>query len=69
VNGFRVFAAGRHEITLFGIGYYGQSKVPGLVPINVPNLHDTIDARQRDQTHTAEIAVTWIMRRISAWAA
>jgi len=57
VNGFRVFAAGRHEITLFGIGYYGQSKIPGLVPIEVPNLHDTIDPRQRDQTHTGEIAV------------
>jgi hypothetical protein len=57
VNGFRVFAAGRHEITLFGIEYYGQSKIPGLVPIDVPNLHDTIDRRQRDQTHTGEIAV------------
>jgi len=57
VNGFRVFDAGNHEITLFGIGYYGQSKVPGLVPIDVPNLHDTIDPRQRDQTHTGEIAL------------
>jgi hypothetical protein len=57
VNWFRGFDAGSHQITLFGIGYYGQSKVPGLVPIDVPNLHDTIDPRQRDQTHTGEIAV------------
>ncbi len=57
VNAFRVFNVGNHEITLLGIGYYGQSKVPGLVPINVPNLHDTIDPRQRDQTHTGEVAL------------
>jgi len=57
INGFRVFTVGSHEITLFGIGYYGQSRIPGLVPIDVPNLHDTIDPRQRDQTHTGEIAL------------
>jgi hypothetical protein len=57
INGFRVFTLGRHEITLFGIGYYGQSRIPGLVPLDVPNLHDTIDSRQRDQTHTGEIAL------------
>jgi hypothetical protein len=57
INGFRVFEVGSHQITLFGIGYYGQSKVPGLVPIDVPTLHDTIDRRQRDQTHTGEFAL------------
>jgi len=57
LNGFRVWDVGRHEITLFGTGYFGESKVPGLVPINIPGLDDTIDPRQRDQTHTAEIAV------------
>jgi hypothetical protein len=36
---------------------YGQSRIPGLVPLGVPNLHDTIDPRQRDQTHTGEIAL------------
>ncbi len=53
-----------HTISLLFIGYYGQSKIPGLVPINVPNLHDTIDSRQRDQTHTGEIAVNdvWQLR-------
>ena len=57
INSFRVFDVGRHQLTLFGIGYYGQSMIPGLVPIDVPNLHDTIDPRQRDQTHTGELAV------------
>src|SRR5581483_251934 len=49
--------AGSHQITLLALGYYGQSRIPGLVPIGVPNLHDTIDPRQHDQTHTGEIAV------------
>ena len=62
INGFRVFDWGNHQITLFGIGYSGRSKIPGLVPIGVPNLHDTIDRRQRDQTHTAELAVNDIWR-------
>ncbi len=57
LDGFRVFRVGRHEITLFGIGYYGQSRIPGLVPLGVPNLDDTIDPRQRDQTSTGEAAV------------
>ena len=60
-NGERFFHLGQHRLTLFGIGYYGVSKVPGLVPIfptnaddaNFPNLGDTIDPRQKDQTHTA----------------
>lgn len=57
LNGFRVFNLGQHQLTLFGIGYYGFSYVPGLTPINVPNLHDTIDPRQKDQTHTGELAL------------
>ncbi len=56
LNGFRIFDFGQHTLTLFGIGYYGFSYIPGLVPINVPNLHDTIDNRQKNQTHTGEIA-------------
>ncbi len=64
-NGERAFHAGQHHITLFGIGYYGFSYVPGLVPIfpansadaNFPNYGDTIDPRQKDQTHTALVAL------------
>ena len=64
-NGQRVFLVGEHKLTLFGIGYYGFSYVPGLVPIfalnqwdiDYPNLGDTIDPRQKDQTHTALVAL------------
>jgi hypothetical protein len=64
-NAQRIFHAGQHQLTLFGIGYYGQSYVPGLVPLfpldagdpNVTNYGDTIDPRQKDQTHTALIAL------------
>lgn len=54
VNGTRVFEFGSHKLTLFGIGYYGFSYVPGLSPLGVPVPHDTIDPRQKDQTHTVE---------------
>ena len=65
LNGERMFHLGEHRLTLFGIGYYGFSYVPGLIPIfpenqydnNFPNYGDTIDPRQKDQTHTALIAV------------
>jgi Carboxypeptidase regulatory-like domain len=55
-NAFRVLDFSNHELTLFGIGYYGSSYVPGLTPIGVPGLHDTVDPRQHDQTHTAELS-------------
>lgn len=66
-NAFRVFDFGRHELTLLSIGYYGQSYVPGLVPIGVPNLHDTIDPRQHDRTHTGELTANdvWHISRDS----
>ena len=54
-NGFRAFRFGEHELTLLAIGYYGFSYIPGLVPVGVPGLHDTIDPRQKDQTHTFEL--------------
>lgn len=64
-NGERLFRLGEHRLTLFGIGYYGTSYVPGLVPIfafnandsDFANYGDTIDPRQKDQTHTALIAL------------
>src|SRR6185437_2602826 len=57
VNGYRVWAVGAHNLTLFGAGYFGTSYLPGLVPLGVPDLHDTIDSRQKDQTHTGELAI------------
>lgn len=58
LNGLRQFISGRHELTLFGIGYYGFSDIPGLIPINVPVPGDTIDSRQLDRTHTGLLVVT-----------
>ena len=69
VNGERVVDLRAHRLTLVGIGYYGRSYVPGLVPIFTPNVNDadfrnigdTIDPRQKDQTHTGVVAAndTW----------
>jgi hypothetical protein len=64
-NGERMFQVGQHRLTLFGIGYYGFSYVPGLVPIlstngadaHVTNYGDTIDPRQKDQTHSTLVAL------------
>jgi hypothetical protein len=52
LNTLRSFTFGSHVLSLLGIGYYGASYLPGLVPIRNPSLHDTIDPRQKDQTHT-----------------
>jgi len=67
INGGRVLHLGDHTLTLFGIGYYGFSYVAGLHPIYGFNsgdaangwkeYPDTIDPRQKDQTHTALIAL------------
>jgi hypothetical protein len=61
LNGERSFTLGRHQLTLFGAGYYGSSCIPGLVPINVNLPHDTIDSRQSDRTHTELLVAsdTW----------
>lgn len=67
LNGGQVFQEGNHTVTLFGIGYYGFSYVAGLSPIYGFNsvdagdgwteYPDTVDPRQKDQTHTALIAL------------
>jgi hypothetical protein len=52
-NGLRAFDAGSHEITLFAIGYYGNSHEGNLVPVGSGvQVNDTVDPRQQDQTHT-----------------
>ncbi len=49
-NVSKVFSFGKHDLTAYGIGYYGFAFQPGLIPIdtNVPN--DTYDARQQEET-------------------
>jgi hypothetical protein len=64
VNGLRSWSAGPHKLTMLVIGYYGQSYIPGLAPIGVPGLHDTIDSRQRDQTHTGAVALNDVWRNL-----
>jgi hypothetical protein len=57
-NGMRVFDPGNHEITLFTIGYYGNSHEGNLVPTGLGvQVNDTVDPRQQDQTHTFILAV------------
>lgn len=62
-NALREATLGRHELTLLCIGYYGTSYLGGLVPLGFARKvhdtieHDTIDTRQRDQTHTALLAI------------
>jgi len=51
VNGERNYSFGHHLLTLFGAGYYGQSRIPGFVPIATQVPQDTIDPRQSDRTH------------------
>jgi hypothetical protein len=53
LNGQRSFTLGRHQLTLFGAGYYGFSHIPGLSPIALHVPGDTIDSRQQDLTHTS----------------
>ena len=58
LNAQRVFDVGKHEITLYGIAYWGVSHEGNLVPIGYgQDLNDTLDPRQKDQTHTALVAV------------
>jgi len=61
VNAYRAFKIGTHDITLFGIEYYGSSFIPGLIPTTFSIAGDTIDSRQRDTTHTslAVASDTW----------
>jgi Carboxypeptidase regulatory-like domain len=58
INAYRRFNFGKHDLTLFAVAYYGFSHIPGLTPVEVPHLRDTIDSRQKDQTHTGLIAAS-----------
>jgi hypothetical protein len=53
-NAQRVLDTGRHEITLFSLGYWGTSHEGNLVPVGYGlQLGDTVDPRQFDQTHSS----------------
>jgi hypothetical protein len=64
-NALRVFDSGKHELTLFSLGYWGKSHEGNLVPIGYGlELGDTVDPRQFDQTHSSVIAIDdqWKLR-------
>lgn len=49
-NVSKVFTFGKHELTVYGIGYFGAAFQPGLIPIDTKVPSDTIDSRQREET-------------------
>jgi hypothetical protein len=53
LNAEHSYSFGRHQVTLFGAGYYGYSRLPGLAPTDVRLPEDTIDPHQSDRTHTS----------------
>ena len=63
LNVQRACTRGHHQLTALGVAYYGNSYVPGLIPRFIPTPSDTIDPRQRDQTHSAIAALNdiWIL--------
>jgi len=58
LNAYRAFKTEGHDITLFGIGYYGFSFIPGLIPTGITVPGDTIDAHQQDRTHNSLLVAT-----------
>jgi len=62
VNASKVYDFGKHELSLYGIGYYGFAYQPGLIPIDEPVAEDTIDTRQREETSSTAIIFNDIWR-------
>jgi Carboxypeptidase regulatory-like domain len=66
-NGGQTIHAGDHTLTMFGVAYLGYGYVAGLRPVFGFNdvdaaagwvaYPDTIDPRQKDQTHTTLVAL------------
>ena len=54
-NVSKVFDFGKHELTVYGIGYYGFAYQPGLIPIDTPVANDTIDPRQSEESSTGAV--------------
>ncbi len=58
LNALRAWSFGKQDLTIFGDGYYGFSRIPGLIPLHTPVTDDTINLRQKDLTHTTVAIVT-----------
>jgi len=63
LNGFRAARFGRHDVSLFGLGYYGFSFLPGLSPIAFRLPGDTVDPRQLEKATSGLLALndTWLI--------
>ena len=61
-NVSKVFDLGKHELTVYGIGYYGFAYQPGLIPIDTRVADDTIDARQREETSNGAVIFNDVWR-------
>lgn len=49
-NLYKIFESNSHQLTVYGIGYYGFAYQPGLIPIDTNTSDDTIDQRQQEET-------------------
>ena len=58
LNAYRGIKTGDHDITLFGVGYYGFSFIPGLIPTGMDVPGDTVDSHQQDRTHNELLVAT-----------
>jgi hypothetical protein len=58
LNAYRAWRLNAHELNLFGIGYFGSSFVPGLIPTAIPVPGDTINPNQHDTTHNTLLVAT-----------
>jgi hypothetical protein len=56
----KVFEFGSHDLTVYGIGYYGFAYQPGLIPIDTRVPDDTIDARQKEETANGAVIINHI---------
>ena len=54
-NVSRVFTFGKHDLTVYGIGYYGTAFQPGLIPIDRETPGDTYDPRQQEETSNGSL--------------
>ena len=53
----KVFNFGKHDLSVYGIGYYGTAFQPGLIPIDRTIPDDTVDPRQHEQTSNGAVVL------------
>lgn len=58
----KIFDFGKNELSVYGVGYYGTSFQPGLIPIDRPTPDDTIDPRQHEETSNGALIFNDIWR-------